>query len=286
MRKAAQWRHGYCLDSEWSTLDRRRIETEGGEHVVVRLGRGEPLVLLPGLSGGWRLVMPLARRLARRNAVHIVGLTGDDTPTPRGGGMSVADEAMALIEVLDRLGMERPSLVGVSFGGAVALEMAAEAPGRIGSLCLYGAEARFGKVWAATLARRVLERFPVPSDSPFINQFFNLLHGGKPAPGPLPEFVVRRCWETDQSVMADRLRALESFDASDRLWRIDAPTLVVAGTRDVAVPADRQKALARKIGPGRFAAIEGAGHLGFLSHRREVAGRIARHLEPSRRPVA
>ena len=91
----------------------------------------------------------------------------------------------------------------------------------------------------------------MPSDSPFINQFFNLLHGGKPAPGPLPEFVVRRCWETDQAVMADRLRALESFDASDRLWRIDAPTLIVAGTRDVAVPADRQQALAAEDRPGR-----------------------------------
>ena len=44
--------------------------------------------------------------------------------------------------------------------------------------------------------------FPLPSDSGFVNQFFNVLHGTKPEPGPLPDFVVERCWETDQCVMA------------------------------------------------------------------------------------
>ena len=57
----------------------------------------------------------------------------------------------------------------------------------------------------------------------FVNQFFNLLHGGKPESETLADFVVERCWETDQSVMASRLHALESFDVSERLWQIDAP---------------------------------------------------------------
>ena len=35
-------------------------------------------------------------------------------------------------------------------------------------------------------ARRVLERFPLPSDNRFVNQFFNLLHGCKPEPSPRP----------------------------------------------------------------------------------------------------
>ena len=65
-----------------------------------------------------------------------------------------------------------------------------------------------------------------------------------PEPGPLTDFVVERCWETDQAVMARRLALLENYDVSDRLWRLDMPTLVVAGSRDVIVPATRQKALA------------------------------------------
>src|SRR5262249_59652452 len=102
------------------------------------------------------------------------------------------------------------------------------------------------------------------------NEFFHLLFGTKPEPGPLLDFVVERIWETDQSVMAQRLAQLESFDVSDRLWRIDVPTLVLAGGRDVIVPPARQRALADSIAGARFEIIEGAGHVGFLTHRAEV----------------
>ena len=87
-----------------------------------------------------------------------------------------------------------------------------------------GAEARFRPTLGSTIARRVLERFPLPNDNRFVNQFFHLLYGAKPDPGPLVDFVIDRIWETDQRVMAERLTKLESFDVSDRLWRIDVPT--------------------------------------------------------------
>ena len=85
-----------------------------------------------------------------------------------------------------------------------------------------------------------------PVDNPFINQFFHLLYGAKPEPGPLVDFVIDRIWQTDQKVMAERLARLESFDVSDRLWRIDAPTLVLAGARDVIVPVAREQSAGRR----------------------------------------
>jgi pimeloyl-ACP methyl ester carboxylesterase len=148
-----------------------------------------------------------------------------------------------------------------------------------------GAEARFRQGLGATIARRALEQYPLPSDNRFLNQFFNLLHGCKPEPGPLVDFVVRRCWETDQSIMAARLHALEAFDVSDRLWRIDAPTLVLAGTRDVIVPADRQRALAAAIAGARFQTLPDAGHIGFLTHGHEVARQVRRLLGGARRSL-
>ncbi|HEX8203039.1 MAG TPA: alpha/beta hydrolase, partial [Isosphaeraceae bacterium] len=127
--------------------------------------------------------------------------------------------------------------------------------------------------------------YPLPGDNPFLNQFFNLLHGCKPEPGPLVDFVVRRCWETDQAVMAARLRALESFDVADRLWRIDVPTLVLAGTRDAIVPAERQRALAAAIAGARFETLADAGHIGFLTHGREVARQVGQLLRQTRRSL-
>jgi len=153
----------------------------------------------------------------------------------------------------------------------VALEFAADHPHRVGRLVLSGVESRFQTSLASMIALRVLQRFLLPSDNPFVNQFFNLFHGGKPESEALARFVVERCWETDQGVMARRLAMLESFDVSDRLWRLESPTLVLGGTRDVVVPADRQKALASSIAGARFESIEGAGHVGFLTHSADVA---------------
>jgi pimeloyl-ACP methyl ester carboxylesterase len=181
-----------------------------------------------------------------------------------------------LAATIEQLNLERPTVLGVSFGGAVALELATSRPWLVGRLIVQGVEARFRETLGATLARRVLERFPLPSDNRFVNQFFNLLHGGRPASAPLAEFVVARCWETDQAVMARRLRALQGFDVTDRLDRIDVPTLVLAGTRDVVVPIGRQRALADSIDGARFAPLEGAGHIGFLTHRDEVARQVHR----------
>jgi pimeloyl-ACP methyl ester carboxylesterase len=168
--------------------------------------------------------------------------------------------------------------MGVSFGGAIALEYAVRYPHGLSSLIVNGADSRFRSTLASTIARRVLERYALPTNSPFVNQFFHLLYGRKPEPGPVVDFVLERIWATRQGVMARRLGQLESFDISEDLWRIEVPTLVLAGTRDVIVPTARQRALADAIAGARFAAIEDAGHVGFLTHRSELVRAVRRHL--------
>lgn len=275
MRLAAKRRAAWAIDAQLLEGTQSQVRVNGEWLDVVRIGRGDPIVIVPGLAGSWRLVAPLAVRLARRFEVHVCGFRGDRFPAGHGGPLEVADHARDLAETIALLGLERPAVLGVSFGGAVALELATAEPHVLSSLIVFGAEAKFRVSLASTIARRVLERFPLPTDNQFVNQFFNLLHGGKPDSEALAEFVVERCWETNQSVMARRIAALESFDLTDRLWRIDVPTLVLAGTRDAVVPPTRQKALAGVIPGARYETLEGAGHVGFLTHRGEVARNVA-----------
>jgi pimeloyl-ACP methyl ester carboxylesterase len=284
MQLSAKWRAAWTIQADG--IEQRRIQSVriDGEWVdVVRMGRGEPLVLVPGLAGSWKLLFPLARMLARHFDVILPGLRGDgsrwgDLESQPGRAGDVGDYADDLALLIDQFGLERPAVMGVSFGGAIALEYAARHPHRLGALIVNGVEARFHRTIGSRIARLALERFPLPSDSPFINQFFHLLYGSKPEPGPLVDFVVDRIWETDQSIMAQRLAQLETFDVSGRLSRMDAPALVLAGARDVIVPVARQEALAREISGARFATIDDAGHLAFLTHRTRFVRDVRRHL--------
>ena len=274
MRLALKRRAEWVMSSHFHEGSQHQVRIAGEWVEVTEMGEGDPIVLVPGLAGGWRLLAPLAHLLARRHRVITYNLRGDQFPTPTARPREIGDLAGDLGTLIEQLGLERPAVFGVSFGGAVALELATAHPERIGALIVQGVESRFRTTLGATIARRVLERFPLPRDNRFVNQFFNLLHGSKPEPGPLVDFVVERCWETDQSVMAQRIALLETFDVSDRLWRIDVPTLVLAGSRDVIVPAARQRALAAAIPGARFEVLDGAGHVGFLTHRSEIAQRV------------
>jgi pimeloyl-ACP methyl ester carboxylesterase len=291
MRLAAKWQTSWAMVKPGIGQERVESIRLGDECVdLLRLGQGDPLVLVPGLAGSWKLVLPLARSLARHFEVVVYGLRGDRSPwddsdKALGRLPDIGEHANDLARLIEKLELRCPAVLGVSFGGAIALEFAAEHPQDLGALIVHGAEARFQSSLGSTIARRVLERFPLPSDNRFVNQFFNLLYGAKPEPGPLIDFVIDRIWETDQSVMAQRLAQLELFDVSDRLWRIDVPTLIVAGSRDAIVPAARQRALAEAIAGARFQLVENAGHIGFLTHQAELVRSIRRHLQKAKAAV-
>lgn len=250
-----------------------RNSSRFGSTEMVRMGQGDPVVILPGLAGGWRLLAPLARLLSRHSEVILIGLRGDEGASgPR--FQTPEDHAGEVAATLEHLGLERPMIAGVSFGGAVALELAIEHPSLVGPLALYGVPDRFQPSLGTTILTRTLERLPLPSNSGFLNQFFNVVVGRRPEPGPLVDFLVERCWQTDQSVVASRLRGLERFDMRDRLWRLEETALVMAGTRDVCVSPASQERLANELPNGRFRTLEGAGHVGFLTHAAEVAAEI------------
>jgi len=279
-KRQLDWQLEFSNNNDTNRLTDFRGEARGVG--AITLGSGEPLVLIPGLAGGAELVMPLAQQLSSRYRVIVPHVRGDRGYLGTNPG-DLADLADDLAVTLDSLGLERPIVMGVSFGGAIALEYAVHYPQRVGGLALWGVEAKFRPTLGTTVLKRVLERYPLPSDNRFLNQFFNVLYGTKPEPSPLVDFVADSCWKTDQMVVCDRLARLETFDVSDRLWRIDAPTVVVAGSKDVVIPAKRQRVLADGISGASFAEVAGAGHIGFLTHADEVVAQVSDLVRKVRR---
>jgi pimeloyl-ACP methyl ester carboxylesterase len=241
-------------------------------------GEGPPIVMIPGLAGGYELLGPLARLLAAEHRVISYQLRGEANCFALRARFGMQDLVADLVEFLDWMCLENPIILGVSFGGALALEFAARHPYRLDRLVVQGAGARFECGLIQRIASTVLNRFPLPADNAFVNQFFNLLFGARQDNAALFEFVTRQCWQTDQSVMAHRFRLVEGYNITSRLRRIRVPTLVLAGQRDLLVSARSLGLLCDGLSQGHLSRLPGCGHLAFVTHPQLLAARVSQFL--------
>ncbi|MCX4919046.1 alpha/beta fold hydrolase [Streptomyces sp. NBC_00687] len=197
-----------------------------------RAGSGPPLLFLNGSGVTLDDARPLVSRLTGHFEVAAFDQRGiGRTGTPR-EPYTMAELAADAVAVTDRLGWRRYRLLGVSFGGMVAQELAVTEPGRIERLALLCTSS--GGAGGSSSALHGDER-PVP-------------------PARRPGRASGVTWQ---------LRARAGHDVFDRLPRINCPTLVASGSRDTIAPASRGAALADRIPDAVFRVFEG-GHLFFL----------------------
>jgi len=242
-------------------------------------GTGEPIVLIPGLAGGFELLGPLAAPLATNHRVLSYQLRGENDCFVLRHPFDLDDLVEDFAELLDKLNLERPTVMGVSFGGLIALKFAIRYPHRLSRLVIQGVGAQYERGLIQQIASTVLARFPLPADSPFVNQFFNLLFGGRQKRDSLFEFVTRQIWQTDQSVMAHRFRLVEELNLENQLQRIKAPTLILNGERDVLVSPRSLQMLRDEIPDAQFAALPGCGHLAFVMRPELIAKKVEEFLK-------
>lgn len=258
---AGRGRKGYAPLSEYSAEYRE-------------WGDGPPLLLLPGLAGGFELLGPLARRLAVHFRVISFQLRGEDDCFVLRRKFGLDDLVQDVREFADWYGLERPNLFGVSFGGVLALEYAIRHPARLSTLTVQGVGARFEHGLLQEVAGLVLSQFPLPTDNPFVNQFFNLLFGGKTRSSALFHFVTRQCWQTDQSVMAHRFKLVEQVDFGTRLRQVRAPSLLLAGDRDLLVSQRSLGDLHDGLPESTVVSLPGAGHLASVTQSARVSDAV------------
>ena len=115
-----------------TTAAESRLAMPGGEISLLRGGDGPPLLFLHG-AGGAGLWNPFHGLLAEHASVFAPDAPGfglsDMLPAVDG----VDDLVYFYLELLDRLELERPTIVGHSFGGWCAAELAVHSPERVGT---------------------------------------------------------------------------------------------------------------------------------------------------------
>ena len=228
---------------------------EGRKRARVHQEGGTPLLLLPdcGQSGAsW----PDAFLSELGAEIPVLRPDWPELEQYGEGGCTTLALATVLREDLRGLGVRRAHVLGVGLGALVALELALGRGRVVERLVLVGSYA--GKQTAVASPPWVIEALWRALGAPVTEQATALRsllrrqdEAGDGAIGlTAPGAPLRSHWG-----------AKESFEAYDRLPRIDGATLVLHGESDVLVLAENGRTLASRISGAKFALLPGAGHL-------------------------
>lgn len=197
-----------------------------------RVGNGRSaLVLVHGFLGGARYWIPLTSALKDYFDVIAVDLPGFAGSAHIPAPDSIAGLSQTVVQLMDRLDIQRFSLLGFSMGGMVAMQAALDQSNRVEQLILYGTAAsgdlpdRF-ESWDASIARMQSQGVEATADKTVRTWF---VEGDK---HPFYASCREACRGASDASCIKIMRALQSWSARDRLSEIKAPTLLVVGDKD------------------------------------------------------
>lgn len=248
-------------------------------HYEISGPEGAPVVLLGGSLGttGAMWDAQVKTLSARMRTVAFDHRGHGSSPVPT-GPYTIADLGGDVVALIDRLGLERVSYVGLSIGGMVGQWLAANHPERVDRLVLIATSAYLGAPdsWherAADVRRAgtteivadaVLSRWFTPRWAASHRQIVAELREMIAA---IPAEGYAGCCE-----------AISALDLRPQLERITARTLVIGGSDDPSIPPEHQRALADAIAGARLEIIDDAAHLLNVQHPETVNGLLAEHL--------
>ena len=254
------------------------LELAGGRVRLLRGGAGEPVLFLhaAGGAGAW---LPFHAELAGAGFEVIApdhpGFgQSDDFPEVE----AIDDLVYHYLDVLDGLSLARPHVVGASFGGWIAAELAVHSPHLIGSLTLLSAaglrlpEHPVADVFLMPPAKLAAALFHDPLLVP--------PPASAPPPGAAPDLdsIIAAYREATSLARFSWVPYLSDPKLERRLRRITAPTLVVAPSDDRLIPVAHARRYAALINGADYAEVAECGHAMHVERPAEFAALVASFL--------
>jgi poly(3-hydroxyoctanoate) depolymerase len=245
-------------------------------------GEGPPILLIMGLGGNIEMWRPLERELHRRGFQTIAyDAPGTGHSPSRLIPLRPHGLARQAAHLLDTLALPAADVLGVSFGGGVAQELALRNPHRVRRLVLASTACGLGGVPGNPLALGLLATPLRYYSSRFLQATKRCTYGPFTAPDSAlmhEHIAARRSRPPSMWGYVSQLYAGAGWTSLPWLHRITAPTLVLAGGKDPIVPPVNARILAARI-PGATVHIEpDAGHLLLMDRAPLCAELIARFL--------
>ena len=259
---------------EYVTADGLRLR-------VGRHGTGPPLLLVTGIGAHLDMWAPFAAHAGARELVAF---------DPPGAGLSqrpglplrMSGLARVVTEMLDVLGLGRVDVLGYSFGGGLAQELAYRAPERVRRLVLCATAPGVGGCPPRPMAALMLAS-PARYYHPRLLEL-SIAHiaGGRTArePGALDRQAAERLLHPPSPIgYAYQLYAVAGWSSLPWLHRVPHRTLVVSGEDDPAVPVRNGRLLAHRLPDARLHVVPGGGHLFLLDEPENAAPVIRAFLD-------
>lgn len=236
-----------------------------------------PVVVLSNSLGATRAMWdPQVPALAERYRVVTYDTRGHGASPAPAGPYTLDDLVDDLIALLDRVGAARAHVAGLSLGGMVALRLAAREPERVhrlAALCtsaktepqVYLDRAAAARAeGTASFAPAVVSRWLTPAYA-----------AGHPDLVARLEAMVAGCDDEGYAACAE---VVAGIDLRADLARITAPTLVVSGAEDPALPPEHQRLIADGIAGAELRTVSPAAHLANLEQPLQVTGALLAHV--------
>ena len=243
---------------------------------ISRQGQGPPLLLLGGLGNSLGVWDNLVGELPDLDtiAVDAPGAGSSSIPVLPLSMAELADVYAGLVRSLD---LEKVSVLGLSFGGAVAQQLAYQSPGMVERLVLCGTGPGVGGFPGAPAALQELASPARYYSATRSQRVTPLIYGGRFAREP-----ERFSRELQQRLASPpsvygyycQLAALVGWSSLPWLARIEAPTLVLAGDADPVFPIENATILGQAIPDARVEVLHGGGHLFVMDSAGDIAPSI------------
>jgi pimeloyl-ACP methyl ester carboxylesterase len=221
---------------------------------------GEDVVLLHGLGSSAEDWVLQASVLQDRHRVIAVDLPGFGMSPRLPGWPSMADYARAVARTMAEAEVTAAHVIGLSLGGAVALQLGLDQPKAVVSLTLVNSFACRGVRPTAVLRTGWRFVYVLADRMDRVGAWVSRELFPKPEQDDVRQIAAERLGRTHRRPYMQAGQAIARFDVRRRLGEVRCPTLVVAGEDDNLIPFSAKEELAASIPGARLVRFAASGH--------------------------
>jgi pimeloyl-ACP methyl ester carboxylesterase len=243
------------------------VQANGAEIWTEQVGEGPDVLLIGGLGDtieSWQFQLDGLQDRYRVTAFDNRGAGRTAMPEGSLSAAAMADDAASILRALEIVSAH---VAGFSMGSAIAQELALRHPELVRSLVLTSTYARADSLFRSQLDFWRWLPDAAPSERAFYEAFFTWVYTPRAHADGSVDQIVEEALAFPHQQSAEAFQAqvdvCRAHDTVDRLSKIAAPTLVLAGEFDVILPPRSGRSVAAQIPNARFEVMPEEAHQPF-----------------------